>query len=262
MDGTCVSGCTMTTPTPDQTAGRLCYPAGRRVQVTKELRGRREARLVALVGLALLTSACVKADVSLSVRSDDQIDGSIVMAIDRGFVPPAGQAPDALLDEVSRRVFHGTLTGARAEPYADSEYVGRRVVIEGMSLLDFDRGTDDGGLKIVHQGGQFRLSGTVDTVALSPQPGSPTTESSDRIARTFDVMIQVTFPGLVVQSNGKVSGDTVTWRPRLGQRAVLAAVADDSPAPPGWILPVILLAAAAAAGGAIAWRRGASSSRR
>src|SRR5262245_11011382 len=86
-------------------------------------RGRRPARIVALAGLALLTNACVKADVSLSVRSDDQIDGSIVMAIDRGFVPPAGQAPDALLDQVSQRVFHGTPTGSREEPYADGEYV-------------------------------------------------------------------------------------------------------------------------------------------
>ncbi len=212
------------------------------------------ARVIALVGLALLSSGCVKAEVSLTVRSDDQIDGSIVMAIDRGFVPPAGQAPDALLDQVSQRVFHGTAIGSREEPYADSEYVGRRVVIEGMSLLDFDRGTGDSGLKIVHQDGQFRLSGTVDTAALAPAPGLPPTESSARIAQTFDVMIRVTFPGPVTQGNGHVSGDTVTWRPRLGQRLVLAAVADDSPGPPGWLLPAVLLAAAMVAGGVVAWR--------
>src|SRR5690349_11141598 len=90
---------------------------------------------VALIALPLLTSGCVKADVSLNVRADDQIDGSIVMAVDRSFVPPGGQPPDALLDAVSQRVFHGVATGSRQEPYADAGYVGRRVTIEGMTLL-------------------------------------------------------------------------------------------------------------------------------
>jgi hypothetical protein len=215
---------------------------------------RRRVRGVGLVVLAVLTSGCVKADVSLTVHADDQIDGSIVMAIDRTYVPPGGQAPDALLDQVTRRVFHGTATGSLQEPYADSQYVGRRVTIQGMSLLDFNRGTSDGGLKIVHQGSQFRLSGTVDTVDLAAGAGASSAASADRIARTFDVVIQVTFPGPVTQSNGAVSGDGVTWRPRFGQRLALSAVADDSSGPPGWLLPAVLLAVAMALGGVAAWR--------
>jgi hypothetical protein len=220
------------------------------------------ARGAALVVLGLLTGACVKADVSLTVRPDDQIDGSIVMAVDRGFAPPGGQTPDGLLDAVSQRVFHGTATGSRQEPYADAQYVGRRVTIQGMSLLDFDRGTSDGGLKIVHQGGQFRLSGTVDTADLARAAGPSPADPSSRIARTFDVLIRVTFPGPVLEGNGSVSGDTVTWRPRLGERLVLSAVADDNPGAPGWLLPTVLVAAATALAGAVAWRvrvRGAAS---
>ncbi|HYW25555.1 MAG TPA: hypothetical protein VE953_15405 [Terriglobales bacterium] len=215
---------------------------------------RRPACVIAVVAVALLTSACVKADVGLTVHADDQIDGNIVMAVDRGFAPPGGQAPDALLDQVSQRVFHGTATGSHTEPYADPEYVGRRVTIQGMSLLDFNRGTGDGGLKIVHQGGQFRLSGTVDTANLAPAPGQSPTATSERIARTFDVVIRVTFPGAVTQANGQVSGDTVTWRPRLGQRLALSAVADDGPGPPVWLLPVVLLAGAVALGGLVVRR--------
>jgi hypothetical protein len=215
---------------------------------------RRAARRIALVALALLTSGCVKADVSLTVHSDDQVDGNIVMAVDRHFAPPGGQALDALLDQVTQRVFHGTATGSQQEPYADPEYVGRRVTIEGMSLLDFNRGTSDDGLKIVHQGSQFRLSGVVDTANLAPAPSQSSTAGSDLVARTFDVMIRVTFPGRVTEGNGEVSGDTVTWRPHVGQRLVLSAVADDGPGPPGWLLPAVLLAAVAALGGVAAWR--------
>jgi hypothetical protein len=211
-------------------------------------------RGVALAVLAVLTSGCVKADVSLTVRSDDQVDGTIVMAVDRTYAPPGGQAPDALLDQVTQRVFHGTATGSLQEPYADSQYVGRRVTIQGMSLLDFNRGTSDGGLKIVHQGSQFRLSGTVDTIDLAAAGGASSAASADRIAQTFDVVIQVTFPGPVKQSNGTVSGDTVTWRPRFGQRLALSAVADDGSGPPGWLIPAVLLVVAVALVGAAAWR--------
>jgi len=219
------------------------------------VRGSRSlARGVGLVVLALLTNGCVKADVSLTVRSDDQVDGSIVMAIDRTYAPPGGQAPDALLDQVTQRVFHGTATGSLQEPYADPQYVGRRVTIQGMSLLDFNRGTSDGGLKIVHQGSQFRLSGTVDTVDLAAGAGASSAASADRIAQTFDVVIKVTFPGPVAQSNGAVSGDTVTWRPRFGQRLALSAVADDGSGPPGWLLPAALLVVAIALGAVAAWR--------
>jgi hypothetical protein len=218
------------------------------------LGSRRLVRGIGLVALALLTSGCVKASVSLNVRSDDQVDGSIVMAVDRTYVPPGGQAPDALLDQVTQRVFHGTATGSHQEPYADPQYVGRRVTIEGMSLLDFNRGTSSGGLKIVHQGSEFRLSGTVDTVDLAAAAGASSAASADRIARTFDVVIQVTFPGPVTQSNGTVSGDTVTWRPRFGQRLALSAVAADGPGPPGWLLPALVLVAATAVGGVVVWR--------
>ena len=215
---------------------------------------RRLERGVGLVVLALLTNGCVKADVSLTVRTEDTVDGSVIMAIDRTYVPPGGQAPDALLDQVTQRVFHGTATGSLQEPYADSQYVGRRVTIQGMTLLDFNRGTSDGGLKIIHQGSQFRLSGTVDTVDLAAGAGASSAASADRMAQTFDVVIRVTFPGPVTQSNGAASGDTVTWRPRFGQRLALSAIADDSQGPPGWLLPAVLLAVAVALVGVAAWR--------
>jgi hypothetical protein len=135
-------------------------------------------------------------------------------------------------------------------------------VIEGMSLLDFDHGTSDDGLKIAHQAGRFRLSGTVDTVALAPRPGGPATEVSARIARTYEVLIQVTFPGRVTQANGQIRGNTVTWRPRLGQGLSLAAEADDSPGPPGWLLPAVVVTMGAAGGALAVWRRRVVTARR
>ncbi|HKF75073.1 MAG TPA: hypothetical protein VKF59_02955 [Candidatus Dormibacteraeota bacterium] len=169
----------------------------------------------------------MKADVNLTVRQDDQVDGQIVMAVDRSFIPPGDGSQAALVSALSSGVFAGTPAGAHQETYADPRYVGTLVTIHGMTLLDFDRATAASGLKIVHSGGRFRLTGTVDTAALAPGPTASDADAR-RMQDSFDVLVRVTFPGRVVSSNGTVDGDTVTWRPSLGQRIELRAEAEDS----------------------------------
>jgi len=201
-----------------------------------------------LAALALLCTACVKGDVDLTVRADDHVDGTIVVAVDRSFLPADPAAASALVDQVRSRAYAGTPSGATREPYADARYVGSRVTIRDMSLLDFDRGTTGGGLKIVHEGGRFKLTGTVDTAGLAPAPGTLPTADQRRAAASFAVAVRVTFPGRVVSTNGSADGDTVTWRPRLGERLELTAEAEDGTGP-GWttlVVAILVLVAAAA----------------
>lgn len=202
---------------------------------------------IAAISLAFLLTGCVKAHVDLTVQPNDQIDGTIVMAVDRSFIPPGEKSEDALVSEVQKRTFKGTATGAQQVAYSDERYVGTEVIIRGMTLLDFGRSTADTGLKIVHQGGRFRLSGTFDTVRMAPA-STISPEDARRLADSFDVLIRVTFPGRVINSNGKVEGRTVTWRPSLGQRVNLAAEAEDGPGGFSWPWLLIGLLSLASAG--------------
>lgn len=226
--------------------------------------GRRIGGALAAAGLVLALSGCVKADVDLTVRADDQVDGTIVMAVDRGFATQDAQGQSPLLDALSRRTFQGTRSGAREEPYADDRYVGTRVVLDGMTLLDFDRSTGDDGLKIVHQGGRVQLSGTVDTKDLASAASASSAVDAQRIADAYEVVVRVTFPGDVVSTNGVRDGRTVTWRPRFGERVQLQAEAEDGGA--GFPWPVlalgVLLLVVAASGLAVLSRRRVSGSSR
>lgn len=216
----------------------------------------RISSVVAAAGAVLLLSSCVKADVDLTVRSDDVVDGTIVMAVDRSFSTGGATSQATLVDALRDRVLPGTRSGARQEPYTDGQYVGTKVVIDHMTLLDLDRSTGDQGLKIVHQGGRFRLSGHVDTGTLSSAAASASPQDAQRLRDSYDVIVRVTFPGQVLSSNGSVSGHTVTWRPRFGQQIDLAAEADDGRT--GgllWVWLVVAGVVVAAAGGFALLRR-------
>jgi hypothetical protein len=221
-------------------------------------------RALAAAGLLVLLSGCVKADVDLTVRPDDQVDGTIVMAVDRGYATQDGQGQSPFLDALSRRTFQGTRSGARQEPYADDRYVGTRVTLEGMTLLDFDRSTGEDGLKIVHQGGRYQLSGTVDTKDLASAAAASSAVDAQRITDAYEVTIRVTFPGRVVSANGVREGRTVTWRPRFGERVRLQAEAEDGGGgfPWPWLVLGALVVAAGAGLAVLLRRRGLSGSSR
>ena len=207
----------------------------------------RISRVVVAAGALLVLSGCVKADVDLTVRPDDAVDGTIVMAVDRSFAAGNDHNQTALLAALRDRVLPSVRSGARQEPYSDGQYVGTRVVLDHMTLLDLDRSTGEGGLKIVHQGGRFRLTGRVDTTELTSAAASSSPQDAQRVRDTFDVVIRVTFPGQVVSSNGSVSGHTVTWRPHVGDRLDLAAQAEDADFPWAWlVVPGLVLAVATA----------------
>lgn len=223
-------------------------------------------RLVAAWGaavVALLSSGCVEANVDLTVRADDHVDGTIVMAVDRGFLPADPSGAAALVAEVRRRTYEGTPSGARREPYSDANYVGSRVTITQMSLLDFDRGTSGDGLKIVHQGHRFRFQGTVDTAGMAPANPRDASPAARRAAASFHVLVRVTFPGRVVSSNGTATGNTVTWRPRFGDKLLLTAEAEDGSGVDWWwpalgVLAVVAVAGAVLVRAARSRRRGAA----
>ncbi|HXM58900.1 MAG TPA: hypothetical protein VOB72_26100 [Candidatus Dormibacteraeota bacterium] len=215
----------------------------------------RVSSVAAAAGAVLLLSSCVKTDVDLTVRPDDVVDGTIVMAVDQSFAAGNDHNQTALLDSLREHVLPSLRSGARQEPYSDGQYVGTRVVLDHMTLADLDRSTGEGGLKIVHQGGRFRLTGRVDTTELTSAASSSNPQDAQRLRDTFDVIIRVTFPGQVVSSNGSVTGRTVTWRPRLGDRLDLAAQAEDADFPWVWLVVAGLVLAAATAAALVRSRR-------
>lgn len=73
----------------------------------------------AFVVLVVLLAGSVKVDANLTVRPNDQIDGIIVMAVDREFAAAVNTSPEALLDQVRKSTFQSPPSGGRLEAYSD-----------------------------------------------------------------------------------------------------------------------------------------------
>ena len=209
--------------------------------------------------LVFLLVGCTKVDMNVTVRGDDHVDGSIILGIDRQVIEVNGVSEQEFVEQLRSRTFQRTPHGESVEKYSDDQYVGTKLVLRAVRLADFNQSTGDGGLKIVHDGDRFKLSGTIDT-----RPTVAGAADSRRFADAFNVQIRVTFPGPVLRTNGELDGRTVSWRPRYGERLDLAAEAEDGGSP--WLNTVVLggvpglavlLAVAASVGVALKRRRAA-----
>lgn len=180
-------------------------------------------RAGALVGLALLLTGCLKLDMALTVSSDDTVDGDLVFAVNKEIVELTGQSVDDLVGDAT---VPEDVEGATQEPYEDDRFVGTRVTFDDVALADLQERADPDALSIERRGDTFVVSGVMDLSADDGDiEGNP---FEDQIADAFDtaeLRIAITFPGEVLETNGRVDGTTVTWEPAFGERTELTAVA-------------------------------------
>jgi LppM domain len=190
-------------------------------------RRRTRPRLRALTALAMVftltvaLSGCMKVDAQLVVHEDDTISGSVVLALDKRLAGLTGKSENQLVDSLGVDA-DKIAAGATTEPYSDAGFVGHRIVFTGTRLSDFHGTGDHDSLTLTHSGRSYLLNGVIDlrTVNL----GEPAVQ---RFADMFSFQVSVTFPGKVVEHNGVLNGQTVTWSPEAGQSLALHARAEE-----------------------------------
>ena len=207
-----------------------------------------------VVALALLLSGCIKFDTDIELKSDNTIDGSVIVGISDEFADLPGFDTSDLLPEAPEAPSAGSID---VEPYAAEGFIGTRLVFTGVPIEEFSTGTADAdSLNIVRDGDVFRVSGSFDTTSgLGGEGGAETppgeTLPEDGLPEDFpsefpgledfdpsaligaEIRIQVTFPGEVISTNGTVEGKTVTWTPTLGDEEPLEAVGQATADPLG-----------------------------
>lgn len=181
----------------------------------------RMARLIGIVSMALLLSGCLKLDQALTLNEDDTVDGTIVFAVDKGFLEMSGVDAQEFLDQTSGG--EGPVPEGvefETEPYEDDEYVGSTFTFEGAPLSAFSE-AEGSDLSIVREGDSFVVTGAFDASSEGIDPtGTP---GAEEILDSFDVRIAITFPGEVESATGEIDGNTVTWTPSLGGSTEISA---------------------------------------
>jgi hypothetical protein len=184
--------------------------------------------LVALVAL----SGCLKVDMDLTFNSDDTVSGSMIMAFDKSFITQSGMTEEQFTDQMLNdgSVTGALLKGGRVEKYSDDKYSGMKLIFDKVPLSQFNdvysSGSDDN-IKITHADGKFVVDGVMDFTADASNPENPLGGLAGAMMSSFTVRIAMTFPGKILESTGKVSGHTVVWEPKFGEKATIHAVASD-----------------------------------
>ncbi len=179
--------------------------------------------LVSLTGLSLLLAGCLKLDMAITIAPDDTVDGEIVFAVNKELLELTGQNIDDMLGDTA---VPDDVEGATSEPYEDDRFAGTRVVFEDVALEDMQERSDPDSLSIERVGDTYVVNGVLDLgMEDADLEGNPFEEQISEAFDTAELRIAITFPGEVIETNGRVQGTTVTWEPVFGERTEITAVA-------------------------------------
>lgn len=159
---------------------------------------RRLIRATLVAGLVLLLSGCLKYDLRVLVNEDDTMDGVLIFAVARDFA----LGSDIFAQSVELTPSSGSIARER---YEDEDYVGTKYTLTGvpiseLNVLSSDASTD---YSLTRQGDEFVLDARLSFNIGSQDVPAATTN--------FTALIAFTFPGEVLESNGSMDGNTVTW---------------------------------------------------
>lgn len=191
------------------------------LNVPTRLRRSASMAVLAAIGVVAL-SGCFKLDMSLELSSDDTVDGSIVLAIDRDQAQLFGGEDalrEALAGEGGGLLGEDPATGSvETKDYEDADWIGNEYIFTDVALDEFS-GTDTGDLSITREGDEFIVKGTLDL-----SQGTGTEPSASALLESAEAELSITFPGDVKSSNGVEDGNTVTWAPKPGEVTEISAV--------------------------------------
>jgi hypothetical protein len=204
---------------------------------------KRLARAVAIALVAAVAlSGCIRYNVDMTLSQDNTASGTIVIAVQKGVGQEMGLASD---QDALTQLFGESPFGPNFTPkdYADGNWVGKSYTFSGVDITNL---ADLAPLfAVTREGDVFSVNGA----------GAPLTEDQKKeLPSGAESSVAITFPGPVVESNGTVDGNTVTWNPFTMTGPIHATVnatgATAGLSFPTWILIaggaalVILLAAA------------------
>lgn len=172
---------------------------------------------------ALLLSGCVKLNIDLQVSANDTVSGNAIIAL--------SDALAGLAETDSENFGEGLYSegdGIRQIPYSEGGFTGTQIFFQGVPLEIFSQSnSEDDFIKIVRQGDNLVTSGSFDL-------GDDGINSDDAdvlggdfiegILSSSDISISISYPGEIIETNGKIEGNTVTWFPEFGSKNEIRAI--------------------------------------
>ena len=182
---------------------------------------------LALTGLAVVTAfaltGCIKFDVALSVSDSDTVNGEATVAIPKQLAAMGTADSSSSSSETDSLFSEGE--GVTTTPFDDGTFVGSTYSFDNVPLAHFSEGgSESGTISIVREGEILTTSGMLDMGSSSSGETDPFAASMmSGIASSAQLSISITYPGEILETNGVVEGQTVTWSPKFGEVTTLSA---------------------------------------
>ncbi|WP_216609941.1 LppM family (lipo)protein [Cellulosimicrobium protaetiae] len=162
---------------------------------------------------------------AITLNEDDTFDGSVVMAFSDELATSLDMDPQEMWDQMGSEMESDLPEGATQEPYAQDGYTGTKITYADQPIAQLDTGAADS-ISVTREGDEYVVSGSMDMTGeeFNPDTGDATSDEMTRqMMEGLDIKVAITFPGEVVESNGTVDGNTVTWTPVVGETNEMTA---------------------------------------
>lgn len=218
---------------------------------------RRKLTALALTAVsAFALSGCIKLDMDMKVTSDAKIDGTMIVAFNEAAMKQLESMGDSLggdsktattkkqksFEEQTKDDIKDAQKklpkGSTVKLYKKNGWLGQEISFKGVdpsvamgaglgASATGSGGTSSGTdtLKIVKVGNTLKLDGVLDMGGGTGSTGSDDMSGLMGASKP-ELRVKFTFPGKVTSSNGKISGNSVTWTPVFGKKLVMKAVAN------------------------------------
>lgn len=192
------------------------------------LRRSRILSLAVCLALVAALSGCMQLNLGLTVNPDDTISGQLLLTAQKSVLKQRN--PDVAVAFAELRQNIPTLPAGTETRYEDGNFYGIQITYRKTPLAQFTSES----VNLVRDGDLYRFS-----LPLDPKKyGGKVAEQDPRNQQAFMTLmsfeISVTFPGRVLDTNGTITGRSVSWKVVANQPkpAELRAVAEAPPAPP------------------------------
>lgn len=172
--------------------------------------------------LVFLLSGCVKLNVDLQVSSNDQVSGSMIIALSDALAGFADSESEAFGEEVFSEG-----DGIRQEPYSEGGFTGTQIFFQSVPLDIFSQNSSsDDFIKIVRDGDNLITSGNFSSEEDFGEDESNVLGEDffEEILSSSDVSISITYPGKILETNGIINGNTITWKPKFGSKNEISSI--------------------------------------
>ena len=199
-------------------------------------------RVVAGATAVVALSGCIKLDMDMKIKSNDKIDGSVIVGFSSQLIEMMGQKKADFIKEMQTSVKQSDLPkGAKTSTYDKNGFVGTQISFKDLPASDFRKATGaaagaaastSGGasgddFKLVKKDGKWNFTGTMDLKGTGSKSGSPDLAALGSSVKA-EVRIKLTFPGKITKHDkaGKVDGKSITWSPKMGEKINMQATAE------------------------------------